>query len=527
MEGTERRVNWRHALPLAGVICLCVGWPALLAHYTGSLGIPHNDAWAYSLIAQRYAHGGAFELVGWAAVGLAGQVVVLGPLGASIVIQHLFVAALASVGLLATYGWLIPRVGAGRALLSTALVGLMPDFGLLATSYMTDLPAYAAVVSCLFLTDHALRTRQTRYLLGALAVGTWGVTVRELAIVGPVVAVVVTAMAWRGRERWIALLGGVFSFLVIVGFEMWRRSLAYGEPPWFHVDPVYAATIAACGCFTVALAVFPAALLTARPGSWSRRARLMSALALLVAVVGACVLQGKVFLGNYLQRSGAYSDASIGVRSVFPNWWWFGLVAIACVSVALIVGCVIDAGVSLDPMFGLLLLLLVGGTFVQALTGHLIFARYVLLVVVIVCVALLGSPRVGERSRPSGPRRVLVLVAIAFLVATSTAITGNALAWDAARWQAASALVARGVPATDIDAGLEWVGYHASGPAAWSSAHTGALAFYMPAFAHSRECYAISASPLEGLRLDSTERYHTYGLVGSSTLWVYRLSPCR
>jgi hypothetical protein len=314
---------------------------------------------------------------------------------------------------------------------------------------------------------------------------------------------------------------------VIVGFEMWRRSLAFGEPPWFRVVPVYACTIAVCGCFTVALAVFPAVLLTARPGGWSRRARLISASALLVAVVAAVVLQGKVFLGNYLQRSGAYSDASIGVRSVLPNWWWFGLVAIASVSIALIVGCFVDAGVSLDPVSGLLLLLLVGGTFVQALTGHLIFSRYLILVVPIVCIALFGSPRAAERSLPGGRRRVLSLVAIALLAATATGITGNALAWDAARWQAASALVARGVPATDIDAGLEWVGYHASEPASWSSAHAGALAFYMPAFAHSRECYVVSASPLEGLRLDSTEHYRTYGLAGSSTFWVYQLSPCR
>ena len=100
------------------------------------------------------------------------------------------------------------------ALLGTALVGLMPDFGLLATSYMADIPPFTAVVGCLFLTDQALRTQDARYLLGALVVGTWGVTVREQAIVGPVVAVVVTVAAWRGRKRRVAL-----SALVIFWFR--------------------------------------------------------------------------------------------------------------------------------------------------------------------------------------------------------------------------------------------------------------------------------------------------------------------
>ena len=118
-------------------------------------------------------------------------------------------------------------------------------------------------------------------------------------------------------------------------------------------------------------------------------------------------------------------------------------------------------------------------------------------------------------------------MAVAGLVATSTAITVNALAFDAARWQAASSLVARGVAATDIDAGIEWVGYHASEPASWSSAHADALRWYMRMFEHSRESYVVSASPLDGLLLVSTAQYRTYALAGSSKLWVYQVSPCR
>ena len=534
--GGAKRVAWRHVLPVAGVLCLCVGWPVLLAVLTGSLAIPHNDSWAYSLIAQHYARSGSVDLIGWPNMGLVGQIIVLGPLGGSIIVQQLFVAVLAAVGLLATYGLLMPRVGKSGALLGTALVGLMPEFGLLATSYMSDIPAFTAVVGCLFLTDQALRTQDARYLLGALVVGTWGVTVREQAIVGPVVAVVLTVAAWRGRKRRIAMVLGALSALVIFWFEVWRRSLPYGfqqgmSSPLPRV--VLPGIFLICTCFTVALTVFPAVLVTARPHGWSRRARLMSAIALVLAVLVAVVLQayrlaGYIFLQNYLAPRGAAWEASIGIRSVLPDFWWFTLVVMACVSFALIVGHFVDSGVSLDRMSGLVLLLVLGGTLFQAVVGGLYpLGRYILVCIPFACVPFLGSRAADDRSLPRRRNRLLSLVAVAGLAATSTALTANALAFDAARWQAASSLVARGVAATDIDAGMEWVGYHASGPASWGSAHADRLGWYMRYFEHSRECYVVSGSPLPGLLLVSTAQYRAYALVGSSKLWVYQVSPCR
>lgn len=525
----------RHVLPLAGVLCLCVGWPVLLAVITGSLTIPHNDAWAHAVIAQHYGRTGSIELVGWNRSGLVGQIVVLGPLGRSIIVQQLFVAVLASVGLLATYGLLLPRVGRRGAILGTVLVGVTPDFGLLATSYMADIPAFTAVVGCLFLTDQALRAQDPRYLLGALAVGTWGVTVREQAIVGPIVAVVVTAAAWRGGKRRTALIAGTVCALAILLFEVWRRSLPYDSGSRvMHIGDslVFAFMTAVFGCFSLALAVFPAVLVSTRPRDWSRRARRMSASALVLGVLvvvaaTAFRMESSIFLGNYLAQGGAYSAASIGMRSVLPDWWWFALVVMACVSFALIVGHFADSRMSLDRMFCLVLLLMVVGTLGQVVLGQLAFARYLLVLIPVACVALLGTRAADEHSLPRRCNWSLSLVALAVLAATSTAITANALAYDAARWQVASSLVARGVAATDIDAGFEWVGYHAREPASWSSAHAGAMGFYMPMFEHSRECYVVSASPLHDLPLVATAQYRTYALAGSSKLWVYQVSPCR
>ena len=72
--------------------------PLALAFLTGSIAIPHNDAWSHSRIAEGFARDGEIRMLGWNRTALVGQVVPLGPLAASIVAQQVFVAVLAVLG---------------------------------------------------------------------------------------------------------------------------------------------------------------------------------------------------------------------------------------------------------------------------------------------------------------------------------------------------------------------------------------------------------------------------------------------
>src|SRR5688500_2588577 len=83
LAGFASRAPWM----LAAVIGLGVGVPLILAFVTGSVSIPHNDAWAYSRIAATFGRGDGFVLVGWNRLGLFGQVVPLGPLGRWVTVQ--------------------------------------------------------------------------------------------------------------------------------------------------------------------------------------------------------------------------------------------------------------------------------------------------------------------------------------------------------------------------------------------------------------------------------------------------------
>ncbi len=305
----------------------------------------------------------------------------------------------------------------------------------------------------------------------------------------------------------------------MIGFEAWRRSMPFGDPPSFvlTLHPLAYALIQAA--FTISLYLSPVVFLVARPRRWSVRPGLIGVAVLGLALAIAVRFKGSVFLGNYLDRHGAYGAAAVGARDVLPAALMVGLAVVACFSMALAAGTLLEAGVHLDRTSWALGLALLGGTFAQAAVGQGVFARYLLPVLPIVAVPLLNSLE--------PPRWKLALSTVAAVGAVSLALTSNGLAFDAARWRAAQDLQQAGVAAQDIDAGLEWVGYHANGPAHSGVPHPEAIGWYMNMFPASRECYLVSASPVSDQRPIAVYGFKTYALFGHSHLWIYKESPCR
>lgn len=498
---------------------LFVGLPVFLSQVTGSSIIPHNDAWSHSKIAEMFALTGEVHLVGWNRSALVGQMVVLGSLGSSIGVQQIFVSFLSLIALIATYLYLLPRVGSVRALLGMSIVGASPSFGLLATSYMSDMPAFAAMMICLVLSDRAIATGRVSYFAAALVFGLWGVTIREQAVVAPGVAMLVTVLAWNGRKRIGAIALSVVALILLVIFEIWRRSLPFGDPPSATINFVNFIPVAIRMPVTIGLFLAPAIVLVARPLRWSSRTRWISFTILILLLAAKIGVRSSFLLGNYLSPSGAYSDAFVGTREVIPKVWWWGIVLLAVVSVALVVGIVLDSGIQADRTTLLVMLLLIGGTLGQAALGQGVFGRYLLPLIPMACVPILKV-----RGRPQW---ILALVVLASLAVTSLAITANALSFDAARWNAASQLQLEGVPAMDISAGLEWVGYHSKESANQLGGRPKMLHWTDSMFSDSRECYVISASQLPIGDLVSSYDYSTYALFGNAQLWIYETHICQ
>jgi hypothetical protein len=219
----------------------------------------------------------------------------------------------------------------------------------------------------------------------------------------------------------------------------------------------------------------PAVFHAARPRRWSKLGR-RTALAVGVLAVAALAEFGSrgLFLPNYLTPHGAYAgvDWDTGPhRTLFAAWIWWPVIVLACVSGALLAGLLVEnrrAG-ACDRFLGLFTVITAVGTVVTNVIGQEVYDRYLLALAPAV-LAMVLTPRDTATVEPSGTAardretrlaRRLTIGAAAGLALFSLGTVTASFAWDAARWRTATRLTAQtDLPATKIDAGLEWVGWH-------------------------------------------------------------------
>ena len=513
---------------LAAVIVVTVGVPLLLACTTGSISIPHDDSWSYSKITTIFATTGHIRLQRWNLSSLIGQVVMLGPFGRSITVQQIAVAALAAISLWLTYRILSRRVSPMKALLGTAMVGAFPGVGLLATSFMSDIPTFAAMVGCLAIGDQALEKRSNGLLVIALAVGLYGGAIREQALAAPVALLVAAYVSWdRPRRRGLYVMGAVLC-LAFGLFELWRHSLPYAlsyDDTSLHLQLGHSVTVALEAYFTLSLILSPAILMASRE---PRSRSVGNVLGIGVFAIGLAFIEhfhGSIFLGDYLGPSGAYQSLDIGRHLVIPSAVMDVLIAISLVAGTRLVTIVVSNWRNLDPLMLWFTILTIAGTGAELVAGHAIFDRYLLVLLIPGTVICLRS----TAFEPRGARLKIGLgiTSLALLMVISLLITANGLARDAAQWHAAQNLVSAGARPTDIDAGFDWVGYHSPVPALPSlSGGESEFGFWNALFPRSRVCFAVSVSPIPGQRPVSQFHYRTFALLGSSYLDIYKVGSC-
>jgi hypothetical protein len=506
---------------LIGVLGMTIGVPFLLAFVTGSVAIPHNDAWAYSRIAETFARGEGLQLLGWNRVFLLGQVVLFGQ-SPSIAGQHATVNVLAAGGLVAVFFLLKHLVGDARALFGTAVMGLVPGFGLLATSFMTDVPAWACGTASLAISFVAIRRVAPSALAVGLAIGVAGATCRDDAIVAPVAALIAAAAAWR-RDRAAMRLLFVEALAVLIvfgGLQTWRRQMEHGDELTLTLNVFSTAFTSVRAYFTLALFLAPAAAFAVRPGEWSRSARLC---ALGVAAVGLpfyAQLRGDMMLGNYVSRYGAYEVVAVGTREVIPRLAWLTAVGASYIAGISLAGHLVTHWRQLNPLLSIFTVLTATAMIGLSLIGQPSFDRYLLPLVMPLAVLLLRGDR---------PRWGPALAVLAGQAALSLALTANGLAFDGARWAEGLRLQHAGTSVADINAGLEWVGYHS--PAAVDRSlvsDRSPVGWWMQLFPQARECYVVTASARPDLgSAVSQSPYRAYAVFGEAWLWTYRLDPCR
>jgi hypothetical protein len=551
--GAALRRSW--ALVLALVLGAVL--PAVVAGASGALSIPHNDAWSYSRIAQHFGETGRIELLGWNRAALVGQFVVLGPLARSIVVQQLFVVVLSAVLLLSVYALLRPRLSPTRAGVVLLAVALFPGYALLATSFMADVPALAASFLALAIGRRALRTESPWLFSLAMLVALWGCTIRAQAVAAPVAIVLVALLGLRRRAASpdrgarrvgpVLIIGSAVVFAVAFAFfTHWHDTLANLDAASLQLRtdaPIAVLRGAVQSWFTVAIVAGPVALAVARPWRW--RWRGWSA-AVVAAAAGATVEHRlgvqDFFIGNYLAPGGAYAAVLPPTKQLFDQTEWRLVVLFALVMGVVLAGVLAERrrgpGTGLDPVLWMFSALTALGTLAEFATIQGMFDRYLIGLVPAAVALVLGGERTAARSSPpenTARRRAasdrrparavpIALGGVALLVtgALSAALAANAFAFDRARWDAGTAIARTGVPADRVDAGLEWLGWHADGPVVDRKHTTGYGLEGL--FSTTRwSCVVVTAQPVAepGWTETGTRTYRTWLVAGTSGLWIY------
>jgi hypothetical protein len=501
---------------MAGLLALGVGLPALIALLSGAMGIGHNDDFSYAKTAQSLYRTGQLTFDGWAGMTLISQVVLAQPFlwisGGATWGLDLFGLTCSGIALLTSYLLARRILGVWKSLAAAASLLLVPGYLRSSVSFMTDIPALAFTFVALVLCVELIERRfDSRWLAASLAVAAIAAGIREFALAGTGAILLVTwAVAWPARWRTAlvaTIAAAVGNAVVVLGAYALRggaSGLADLHGPGIDVAILWPALATLGAMLAPLLAIVGTARVRVAIG-------VVAGLLLVVAVPS---IEPRAFLGNLWYQAGMLGELIRGQRPLlFGNdFWaatlWVGtagaivLVVWTAVSLWSIVPRIVrgpaafahDATAMLGTPFGVIVAFAItyGGGIAAYLVFKAGFDRYLFPLVPIV--AILALDWIPERSA----RGRLVEIAagtagVAFLLVAAGFLALNAFAFDAARWRLAGLAMARGYPATAVDAGFDWVGTHAVGPAVGGG--TG-LTWYGYFWASSSACAVLSEGPV-------------------------------
>lgn len=496
-------------------VLLAIGFllPLVVAQRAHALGVPRSDDWSYLVTLFRWIDTGRLEFNGWVSMTLVGQLVLTAPVvaivGRSVWAVQVWSACIGAIGLvgLVALGRQVLPFGRGAWFVGVT-VACSPLWAPLATTYMTDVPAFGAQMIALALAGVAFRRRPTSigWLRAAVAVGFVGVSIRQYGLI-PEVAILAGAF-WLAvstqdarLRRAVLVMGALVAVSTAVLLGWWSTIPdPLGLSPQVPTPSSAVAVVrAALGFLRLAgLLLFPL-ILVAGPRRLVRRAMGVSAiwtaslaaLAALGMALSYYTLQKTPFVGNYLDRAGVLAnDVITGFRlDVVPTALFDALVVVGIVGGVFLVTAMIptahDAFIRFrshdfavrDPLVATLSIAVIGfaAAYGAAVFTDLpIFDRYALPVFPLVGLLLvraafvslhaeaesLGSAPVDSGTRSWKLRSAAPVAALLALGIVGLAFATDSASFDAARHEVATRAVRHGFGALQVDGGFEWVAYH-------------------------------------------------------------------
>ena len=300
--------------------------------------------------------------------------------------------------------------------------------------------------------------------------------------------------------------------------------------------------------FTVSLAALPALALGAGSVLTALRRPLGCVFAAAVLVAGLVKIFGgtgdpseSVILGNYLAQRPISTGNQLGPAApVLPDLAWWSVIGVALIAGSCLAGLLAVRGRSAIAVFrrrGVagfeprsLMLVLFGGlaaaiVVARSALGGNIYDRYLIPVLAVLLVVVLRWVRLDAGARAARMRAGAALGLSALL---TLVFVLELRGLERGRWDAGVRLVNAGFSPREVDAGLEWVGFHYPGPVGAS----GAPVHWRPPdkyylnqlFNSAGNCTAVSTSRRTEpwMKLVGVERYPTLLGLRDRDLYLYR-----
>lgn len=452
------RFTRREVLLLTAILFI-ISFQKFSSVNTGSVRIPHNDSWSHSLIGINFFETGNIQLVGWNRAYLLGQIIPFRFFMSSVAAQNTLVYILSIVGLFALYLFAKSYLARDAAMVVVLLYVLIPEYGLLSTSFMTDIPAttlcFVALLGLVKLESEDKKLGQLTYSSIFFFSAIWAVLIREQSIFLFACSLLVLPRLDQFR-RTVLYLGYGLSLIAISVAEKWRRGLPFGDSPTIDLRVENTFALLPPMLFYLSLCLSPLMILVKTKRVSNCFGILRTILFVIPMILFASVRNESFFLGNYLKKSGAYSEVSSAFEELTIFTWplWNALIIISIYSlIRLFRGHYLLAQFRFDIPF-LILILVIFGTLGQFLLGQSVFSRYLL--VAIPCASIILIRQIGNLDRRALSRfSPLALV----LFIASSLVTSNAHARDFAAWNLATEATIR--QSDDLIIGtMEWMRFN-------------------------------------------------------------------
>ena len=468
------------AVPGLAIIAL---WVVVTAA-TGRLDTAFGDGWSYMRIAFHYVDTGSFRLNGYASTAFVGQAVLAWPVlklfPDSLIAAQLWAAGVAMVGAIAFTAVTRHHVGERATAFAGATFAASPIVALLAATFFTDLPAYAAQMVCLACGIRALTKRSAIWLAFSMLAGFVAFSIRDFSLTAPFAVIFVVTATYLVRRPRIAR-PTAFLLVVALGLScallsLWRRSLPNLEPfpvvVSFDRVGAWVPRVAVTLGFLIAPVAFtlsPVTLLRAM--SWWARS-------VSVVVIGAGGVLVFAAIGRHANLMGDLVQRPVGqfLGTGPPVWVWTVCTVIGAYGITLLVLAVIGVTDQADVkllaqerpdrlVLPIATVLAIAPLLVYVISSVKLppYDRYLLPMVPGCIVAILAArhqarARVASVPVPLAPI-VGSLTLLGMLVVSMWTLVDVSRQWAAA-WNSANSVVRRGVPANLVGAPAAWTEYH-------------------------------------------------------------------